>query len=172
VRLDRTGTYALLLKTSHAVAVDVGALGPVDLEPGAFVYVGSAFGPGGLAARLRRHLQPEKASPHWHIDYLRAALVLEGAWISTDDDRHECAWAHVIAGRPSTQTPLPGAGASDCSCDSHFLRIADTSAEPTSEDQGREAGLLPCPPLTSAFDAQANSLSYVNSTDLRKHLTS
>lgn len=172
MRLDTPGTYALLLTTLRTVSVDVGSLGAVNLKPGAFVYVGSAFGPGGLAARLRRHVQREKASPHWHIDYLRAALSLEGAWVSTDDQRHECSWARAVAARTATQIPLPGAGASDCSCDSHFLRIADTPAEPTSEDQGREAGLLPDPPLTSAFDAQASSLSYVNATALRKHLIS
>lgn len=172
MRLDTTGTYALLLTTLRTVSVDVGSLGAVNLKPGAFVYVGSAFGPGGLAARLRRHVQREKASPHWHIDYLRAALSLEGAWLSADDHRHECSWANAVAARTATQIPLPGAGASDCPCDSHFFRVSDAQEAATSEDQVREAGLLPGPSLTSKFDAQARLLSYVSATDLRKHLTS
>ena len=119
-----SGTYALLLSAPSSVTVEVRALGAVELEPGAFVYVGSAFGPGGLAARLRRHVQPQKASPHWHVDYLRAALSLHGAWISPDEDRHECTWAQSIARLESSSIPLPGAGASDCSCSTHFFRIA------------------------------------------------
>lgn len=158
--------------------MDVGALGPVNLEPGAFVYVGSAFGPGGLAARLRRHVQQEKASLHWHIDYLRAALSLEGAWISTDDAQHECAWTNVVADQASTRTPLPGAGASDCSCSAHFFRLGDTEdtvqalTASAPGDQESEIVLLKSRSLTSMFAAHAISLSYVSVANLRKHLVS
>jgi Uri superfamily endonuclease len=49
--------------------LSVGRLGEFDLVPGFYAYVGSAFGLGGLRARIGHH--PEStAEPHWHIDYL------------------------------------------------------------------------------------------------------
>ena len=44
------------------------------LEPGYYVYIGSGWGPGGLASRICRHLgcRPRRRL-HWHID-----RILEG----------------------------------------------------------------------------------------------
>ncbi len=61
----------------------------VELEPGVYAYVGSAFGPGGLAARLRRHLCGERRRLWWHIDWLlssRGASVV-GAFACPLDKR-------------------------------------------------------------------------------------
>ncbi len=44
-------------------------LGRVHIEKGYYIYVGSARGPGGVRARLRRHFSRDK-KPWWHIDYL------------------------------------------------------------------------------------------------------
>ena len=35
--------------------VPIGKLGVLHMLPGIYVYVGSALGPGGLAARIERH---------------------------------------------------------------------------------------------------------------------
>jgi Uri superfamily endonuclease len=158
IDVTQSGTYALLLSVASPVTVEVGALGAVTLPPGAFVYVGSAFGPGGLAARLRRHVQPEKASPHWHVDYLRAALSLHGAWVSTDKQRHECAWAQSIARLESASIPLPGAGASDCDCTTHFFRVA-----PPTE-------ILPDPRASELAGLLTGTHTYVPVPDLHRHL--
>jgi len=56
----RPGTYALVLRLARATTIHVGALGAVDFAPGWYVYVGSALGPGGLAARVNRHLSRSK----------------------------------------------------------------------------------------------------------------
>lgn len=40
------------------------------LGPGLYAYVGSAWGPGGLFARVRRHLTKGFSKPRWHVDYL------------------------------------------------------------------------------------------------------
>ncbi len=166
--LSSSGTYALLLSATASTTVEVGALGAVELASGAFVYVGSAFGPGGLAARLRRHVQPQKASPHWHVDYLRAALSLHGAWISTDDARHECTWAQSIARLESSSIPLPGAGASDCRCRTHFFRVAPfadmplTDAPPTDWPSD-------LPPSRIA-DSLTGTHTYIPASDLRQHV--
>lgn len=161
--LAQSGTYALLLSASSPTTAEVGALGAVNLSEGAFVYVGSAFGPGGLAARLRRHVRPQKASPHWHVDYLREALSLHGAWVSTDDTRHECTWAQSIARLESSSIPLSGAGASDCDCTSHFFRVAPLADAAPAEERSD----LP----TSRIEAQLTGThTYVPVADLRQQL--
>ncbi len=99
--------------------IDIGRRGALPLEPGHYVYVGSAFGPGGLAARIRRHLRTEK-SLRWHIDYLRARTVFKGAWFSTDTRRLEHRWAGILAGMRGMR-PVPRFGASDCGCATHLF---------------------------------------------------
>lgn len=44
------GTYALVLASSKASSVRIGGLSILRLQPGFYVYVGSALGPGGLCA--------------------------------------------------------------------------------------------------------------------------
>ena len=55
----RPGTYALILRASTAQTIQIGRLGDLVMQPGYYIYVGSAFGPGGLAARVGRHLRQE-----------------------------------------------------------------------------------------------------------------
>ncbi len=50
--LNKPGTYALVLACQKTGRVRIGRLGVLALQPGFYVYVGSAFGSGGLAARL------------------------------------------------------------------------------------------------------------------------
>jgi Uri superfamily endonuclease len=66
------GTYAIVLRSQTLGPVRIGKLGTLRLQEGFYIYVGSAFGPGGLQARIQHHLQRARR-PHWHIDYLRAA---------------------------------------------------------------------------------------------------
>ncbi|MBM3853479.1 MAG: DUF123 domain-containing protein [Verrucomicrobia bacterium] len=76
-------------------------------EPGHYVYVGSACGPGGLAARLRHH-DGIAQRRHWHIDPLRARCQLVAVWFTTDPRRREHAWARKVGRLPGAQVPLPG----------------------------------------------------------------
>jgi len=62
------GTYALVLRFSKRLEIIVGKLGVLSVQAGYYVYVGSALGPGGLAARVGRHCRREKAL-RWHVDY-------------------------------------------------------------------------------------------------------
>jgi Uri superfamily endonuclease len=114
-----TGTYALILKNSHRAAIRIGRWGRLALEPGFFVYVGSAFGPGGVRARVRRHVRSSRVR-HWHIDYLRAVANPLGAWYSHDARCLEHQWAQVLAKMPGFAA-VPGIGCSDCRCDSHLF---------------------------------------------------
>ena len=76
LRKGLPGTYALILRLDKGQKLRVGALGTVVVEPGYFAYVGSAFGPGGIAARCAHHLRTS-SRPHWHIDYLRRVAVIQ-----------------------------------------------------------------------------------------------
>lgn len=100
--------------------MEIGRLGRLVLRRGHYVYAGSALGPGGLGARLRRHLVVEKPL-HWHIDYLRAALAVVEIWYTLDHERREHQWAAAFVAARPTSVPLKGFGASDCDCTAHLF---------------------------------------------------
>jgi Uri superfamily endonuclease len=112
----RPGTYALVLTSHETSPVGIGRLGNLVLQP----YVGSAFGAGGLAARIRHHTQIT-ARPHWHIDYLRAACDLIESWFTTEAASREHSWAGAAARLPGAGVPMPGFGSSDCQCAAHLF---------------------------------------------------
>lgn len=126
----RTGTYALILRARSAQRVRIGALGHLGLRPGVYVYVGSAFGPGGVRARLKHHLS-HSPSPHWHIDYLRRATELDQVWYTHDPVRREHAWADLFRSARGAVIPLRGFGASDCRCASHLFYFESPPDFPT-----------------------------------------
>ncbi len=63
------GAYMLFIELEGALALPATSRGSRTLAPGRHAYCGSAYGPGGLRARLRRHLKREKAR-RWHVDHL------------------------------------------------------------------------------------------------------
>ncbi|BES82251.1 hypothetical protein PABY_18180 [Pyrodictium abyssi] len=67
------GVYVLVFVLQEGYRGLVGRRLEARLGPGAYAYVGSAWGPGGLRARLCRHLYGRRGRMHWHIDYLAAA---------------------------------------------------------------------------------------------------
>lgn len=92
---------------------------PTILPPGLYCYAGSAHGPGGLRARLARHLAKEK-SVRWHVDQLtiRASSLHVWAWL----DGSECALAAHLEQQDAFSIPEPGFGSSDCAqCQSHLF---------------------------------------------------
>jgi Uri superfamily endonuclease len=119
----RPGTYALVLVSGGRRRVRVGRLGWLDLEPGCYVYVGSARGPGGVCARVARHARATKGR-RWHIDYLRPHTRLARVWYSHDARAAECEWARSLAEQADARIPLSGFGASDCRCPTHLLFFA------------------------------------------------
>jgi len=116
---SRAGTYALILWCGRDGRIEIGRLGRMRLQRGNYVYVGSALGPGGLRARIGHH-QRLAVRPYWHIDYLRAHTRLHSVWLNYDGRRHEHEWARAIHNMKDALVPLPGFGASDCSCPSHL----------------------------------------------------
>ena len=114
------GTYVLIIHVAMAQTIRAGALGELAVEPGWYTYVGSAFGPGGVAGRCRHH-RHLSARPHWHIDYLRVIGTLVEIWYSHDGARREHLWAEALGRGRGARQPFSGFGASDCSCGSHLF---------------------------------------------------
>lgn len=120
------GTYALILQNRSQAKAQIGRWREIDIGRGYYIYVGSAFGPGGVRARVSRHYREEKRM-HWHIDYLRKFLNPLAAWYSYDDNRLEHRWAEVFCSM-NELVPIQGFGCSDCKCYSHLFQ---TSTLPT-----------------------------------------
>ena len=122
--LKQPGTYALIMTCNSSQQVTIGKLGRLRVRPGFYVYIGSAFGPGGLKARITHHKRLS-LRPHWHIDYLRSVLLLKEVWYTNDAEPYEHRWAETIRGLKGATIPITGFGASDCSCSSHLFAFKD-----------------------------------------------
>ena len=116
------GTYALVMQLAQARTVKTGKRGPVLFDAGYYIYIGSAFGPGGLAARIGRHLQRRKKS-RWHIDYLRRFAEIREIWYTLHPEKVECRWAAIIQQTRRVMIPCPGFGSSDCCCRAHLFHF-------------------------------------------------
>ena len=117
------GTYVLILRLSDIATIDVGRLGRFQFPAGWYAYAGSARGPGGLAARISRHLySPEPR--HWHVDYLRTAARPVEIWYAVGSRKRECVWAQALAVLPGASIPSSRFGASDCVCPAHLIHFA------------------------------------------------
>lgn len=109
------GTYALLLHLEDSSDIHIGALGNRQLEPGCYVYVGSAQS--GLYQRVSRHLRQNKKK-HWHIDYLLEQCKVLQIWIFQSEDSIECQTANLLTEKSDS---IKGFGCSDCHCASHLF---------------------------------------------------
>lgn len=121
--LPRTpGTYVLVLLLPAREMVDVGALGRREFPGGIYLYTGSAFGPGGVRARIGRHLRSRKKL-HWHIDYLLPQDRTREVWVLPSDHTVEHRVARRLREHPLTTVPVRGFGSSDCSCAAHLVYL-------------------------------------------------
>jgi Uri superfamily endonuclease len=116
----KAGTYALILHCLNQRSIDTGTLGNINVRKGYYVYVGSAFGSGGVLARIKHHWRISE-SFHWHIDYLRPAVEITKVWVSYDPMKREHQWAGIFREIPGVQLPFRGFGSSDCQCDAHLF---------------------------------------------------
>lgn len=109
---EEKGTYVLIASVLQMKRIGIGRLGEFDIVPGFYAYVGSAFGAGGLRARIGHHLE-STAAPHWHIDYLLQVAQLLEVWYSTADHKLEHQWAHLLEKAPQFRIPIRRFGSSD-----------------------------------------------------------
>ena len=115
------GAYLLLIELAAPLALEIPRLGAATLGPGRYAYGGSAYGPGGLRARIGRHLRAEK-TPRWHVDRLTAAGQVVG--VRAVPGGRECMLVRDLLTVPGTSVPLPGFGSSDCrTCPAHLVRL-------------------------------------------------
>lgn len=115
------GAYVLAIRLARPVEIVARGLPPASLLPGWYAYAGSARGPGGLAARIRRHLATEKRA-RWHVDALTlAAAEIEATAFS---GHSECALLARLLDLDGATVALPGFGASDCrTCPAHLIAL-------------------------------------------------
>lgn len=115
------GVYALLIRLPRPLTLPVERLGRPVLDRGNYVYCGSARGPGGLAARVGRHLRRDKIL-RWHVDYLTVAGRIIDVLCRLDGS--ECDLVRCYGRLLGVTVPVPGFGSSDCrQCKSHLLLV-------------------------------------------------
>jgi Uri superfamily endonuclease len=120
MRTDGKGIYVLILYLPHRRTIRIGRLGKFNFSGGYYAYVGSAFGPGGLHARLGHHLRRCRKS-RWHIDYLRRHADIKQIWVTGQHRELEHTWAAMLLNTAESQMPVAGFGSSDCSCGTHLF---------------------------------------------------
>jgi Uri superfamily endonuclease len=119
------GAYVLLFKLDLALEVTLRTR-RVVLEPGTYGYCGSAMGPGGLDARIKRHLRRDK-KVHWHVDQVTTQVPVSRA--GTTSRLSECDLVKRVLQSSASTIPVPGFGSSDCKvCASHFLKFESERA--------------------------------------------
>jgi Uri superfamily endonuclease len=127
------GVYALQLSIDESLSLHVGRLRSAYFPAGEYVYLGSACGPGGLQARLGRHLSRKFTRPHWHIDYLRPVTTLRAyCYLETEPSTVspkplECLWSQALLKLPDASAPVRGFGSSDCrsGCRAHLVVLGE-----------------------------------------------
>ena len=115
------GTYAIQILLPKAKTITIGKLGRYKFPFGAYVYVGSAFGSGGLRSRINRHIYGS-GNIHWHIDTLLKYAKVRAFFYLIDIKKYECKWAQALTEVTGTTYPVPGFGSSDCTrCHAHLI---------------------------------------------------
>ncbi len=112
------GAYALLVGLCAPWNPGIRSLSDRALAPGLYIYCGSAYGPGGLRARVARHLRVRKPV-RWHVDRLTGHGQVEGVAVRIGG--HECDLVDAFMARGAS-VALAGFGSSDCRrCPAHLL---------------------------------------------------
>ncbi len=113
------GAYVLAVRLDQTVHIDTPIAVAGQLTPGWYLYLGSAWGSGGIRARVGRHFRHRKKK-HWHIDQLTAASVDIVALAVVNG--HECELVAKLLQSRHFNVALTGFGSTDCRrCESHLL---------------------------------------------------
>lgn len=124
---NHPGSYVIILACSGNAVVPIGKSKTLDLKPGYYAYCGSAFGPGGINARVNRHLKVKKKK-HWHIDYLRDKCTIKEVWVCYKKENLEHRWAEDFIIQKKSSTPLKKFGSTDCKCQTHLFHFISKPA--------------------------------------------
>ncbi len=114
------GAYVLVIELEADLTLQNKRFAGINLAKGTYLYCGSANGPGGIAARVKRHCKATK-KPHWHVDELTSNGAGRVVSVLAVPGGDECALRAALQ-EADTQVPVPGFGSSDCAmCCSHLL---------------------------------------------------
>ncbi|MCG8455921.1 MAG: GIY-YIG nuclease family protein [Holophagales bacterium] len=114
------GSYVLELHLERRATLEVGRLGTVVLGPGRVRYYGSARGPGGVRARVARHLRCDRRRQHWHVDALSSRFPVARVLFTEEESECDLLRHDLASGR--WRVAVAGFGSSDCrSCPAHLL---------------------------------------------------
>lgn len=114
------GAYVLVIELTADLTLQNKRFAGITLAKGTYLYCGSANGPGGIAARVKRHCKPDK-KPHWHVDELTSSGAGRVVSVLVVPGGNECELRAALQ-EPDTQVPVPGFGSSDCiRCPSHLM---------------------------------------------------
>ena len=106
----------MTIELTDKAAVRLSGRSLITLPAGRYLYCGSAKGPGGLKARLSRHIRRGK-SVRWHVDQLTEQGLVIGDWVFPGGD--ECRLVQMCSHLP---VPIAGFDSGDCAiCRSHLL---------------------------------------------------
>lgn len=119
------GTYVLIISLDRDRSITVGRLGKMHFPRALYAYIGSAHGPGGIKARVERHIKKKNKRKFWHIDYLLEYANVERVLI-IKDMRLECYIARML--QEFGFEYIPSFGSSDCRCKSHLFMIKNVES--------------------------------------------
>lgn len=118
---EQHSLYAVHLKVSERIVIQIGKLGVFEFPSGTYIYVGSAKR--NIKARITRHIRKVKPL-RWHFDYIRP--YGEIIRVETFDNKlDECNRCRQLKEQYQAQELISGFGSSDCKCSSHLLYIAN-----------------------------------------------
>ncbi len=128
------GAYILFIQVHAALEIAPGALAKSTLPAGLYAYVGSARGPGGLRARLTRHMRPDRRI-HWHVDHLTRRAPVVAVLPLPGSERSECGCLKSLLAIEGVSVPVRGFGSTDCraGCPAHLVRLPDEISLPELE---------------------------------------
>jgi Uri superfamily endonuclease len=114
------GAYLLIARLAEPMSISIGRRRPDALAAGWYAYAGSAYGPGGIRARVTRHFRSDKAI-RWHIDQLtQSASELIAVPVPGGN---ECKLLQAMAAELGVELSIPNFGSSDCkNCSTHLLQ--------------------------------------------------
>jgi len=119
--LSGPGAYLLVCPIPRAIKTDISPLSLTGIPAGSYIYAGSAYGPGGMAARITRHFKRRK-KVHWHIDHV--TRIYPPPQALAFPHARECELVSVLIDRLNAASPIKGFGSSDCPrCYAHLLQL-------------------------------------------------
>jgi Uri superfamily endonuclease len=115
------GAYLLSINVSKQLLLEIASLSVPTLASGRYVYCGSAYDPGGIRARVRRHLRRDK-SVRWHADCLTMAGRVSKVAVLVGGS--ECALMEGLRTLPGITAPVPSFASYYCrACPSHLAAV-------------------------------------------------